>query len=63
MPQGIPVVREGQKAPDFSLPSSGGGVVRLSNLRGDAAGVVRRVFPKVKVDGHAEEVQAVRATL
>jgi len=38
------------------------GIIRSTFLI-DARGVVRKVFPKVKVDGHAEEVLAALASL
>lgn len=54
---------EGKPAPDFALPDEGGATLRLSDVRGRPAvvaadGTVKRIFPKVKVDGHVREVLA-----
>ena len=61
----------GDKAPDFTLPADGGGTVFVEGAEGqagrstfliDAKGAVRKVWRKVKVPGHAEEVlEAIRA--
>lgn len=49
------MIEEGKKAPAFKLGSSEGGDLRSTFII-DGDGVVRKVFPKVKVDGHADQV-------
>ncbi len=53
----------GERGPEaFTLPSSEGGGIRSAFLI-DGEGVVRKVFAKVRVDGHAQEVLAALSTL
>jgi peroxiredoxin Q/BCP len=52
------MVKEGQKAPDFALPSSAGGEVALKGLRGQA--VVLYFYPKDDTPGCTREACAFR---
>jgi peroxiredoxin Q/BCP len=52
------VIQEGQKAPDFSLPSSDGGKVSLKDLRGKP--VVLYFYPKDDTPGCTKEACAFR---
>jgi len=52
------MIREGQKAPDFALPSSDGGRVRLSDLRGKT--VVLYFYPKDSTPGCTREACSFR---
>ena len=52
------VVKEGQKAPDFALPSSEGGDVRLKDLKGKT--VVLYFYPKDDTPGCTREACAFR---
>ncbi|TMC51013.1 MAG: redoxin domain-containing protein [Chloroflexi bacterium] len=45
----MPVPHPGQEAPDFDLPTSGGGRLRLRDLRGRR--VVLWFFPKADTPG------------
>lgn len=54
------MVKEGQKAPDFELPSSEGGQLRLADLRGKA--VVLYFYPKDDTPGCTREACAFRDT-
>ena len=47
---GAAALRVGDEAPDFSLPSTAGGVARLSDYRGKNA-VVLAFFPKAFTGG------------
>jgi thioredoxin-dependent peroxiredoxin len=47
------MIKEGQKAPDFDLPSSDGGRVRLSDLKGKT--VVLYFYPKDSTPGCTRE--------
>ena len=55
---GVNVIQEGQKAPDFSLPSSDGGRVSLKDLRGKT--VVLYFYPKDDTPGCTKEACAFR---
>lgn len=71
------VVRRMQRSTGFTAARSGGGVRRVrsvpvapdivdktrSTFLIDGEGVVRKVFPKRHVDGHAQEVLAALSTL
>ena len=48
-PAAAPVPREGQEAPDLSLPSSDGRAVRLADLRGRS--VVLFFYPRAATPG------------
>ncbi len=52
---------EGRKAPDFTLPSDGGGEIRLSGLRG--RNVVVYFYPKDDTTGCTKEACAFRAAI
>jgi peroxiredoxin Q/BCP len=52
------MIKEGQKAPDFTLPSSAGGEVSLKGLRGQA--VVVYFYPKDDTPGCTREACAFR---
>lgn len=52
------MVKEGQKAPDFALPSSAGGEVALKGLRGQV--VVLYFYPKDDTPGCTREACAFR---
>lgn len=52
------MVKEGQKAPDFTLPSSAGGEVSLKSLRGKR--VVLYFYPKDDTPGCTKEACAFR---
>ena len=52
------MIREGQKAPDFALPSSDGGRVRLSDLKGKT--VVLYFYPKDSTPGCTREACSFR---
>ena len=52
------MIQEGQKAPDFSLPSSDGGKVSLKDLRGKP--VVLYFYPKDDTPGCTKEACAFR---
>jgi thioredoxin-dependent peroxiredoxin len=52
------MIREGQKAPDFDLPSSAGGEVALKDLRGKT--VVLYFYPKDDTPGCTREACAFR---
>jgi thioredoxin-dependent peroxiredoxin len=54
------MVKEGQKAPDFALPSSEGGEVSLKDLRGKS--VVLYFYPKDDTPGCTKEACAFRDT-
>jgi peroxiredoxin Q/BCP len=54
------LVKEGQKAPDFELPSSEGGELRLADLRGKT--VVLYFYPKDDTPGCTREACAFRDT-
>ena len=54
------MVKEGQKAPDFELPSSEGGELRLADLRGKT--VVLYFYPKDDTPGCTREACAFRDT-
>src|SRR5262245_44497245 len=54
------MIREGQKAPDFTLPSSAGGEVSLKGLRG--RNVVLYFYPKDDTPGCTREACAFRDT-
>jgi peroxiredoxin Q/BCP len=54
------LVKEGQKAPDFALPSSEGGELRLADLRGKT--VVLYFYPKDDTPGCTREACAFRDT-
>jgi thioredoxin-dependent peroxiredoxin len=54
------MVKEGQKAPDFTLPSSEGGDVSLKDLRGKS--VVLYFYPKDDTPGCTKEACAFRDT-
>ncbi|MGE0452970.1 MAG: thioredoxin-dependent thiol peroxidase [Vicinamibacteria bacterium] len=56
----MPLVKEGQKAPDFELPSSEGGELRLADLRGKT--VVLYFYPKDDTPGCTREACAFRDT-
>jgi peroxiredoxin Q/BCP len=49
----MPMLETGDAAPDFTLPSSGGGTVRLSDLRGQK--VVLYFYPKDDTSGCTKE--------
>jgi peroxiredoxin Q/BCP len=52
------MIKEGQKAPEFTLPSSQGGEVRLKDLRGK--NVVLYFYPKDDTPGCTKEACAFR---
>lgn len=52
---------EGRKAPDFTLPSDGGGEIRLSGLRG--RNVVVYFYPKDDTTGCTKEACAFREAI
>jgi peroxiredoxin Q/BCP len=52
------MVKEGQKAPDFDLPSSDGGRLRLSDLKGKT--VVLYFYPKDSTPGCTREACSFR---
>src|SRR5215813_3055763 len=54
------MVKEGQKAPDFALPSSEGGEVSLKDLRGKP--IVLYFYPKDDTPGCTKEACAFRDT-
>jgi peroxiredoxin Q/BCP len=54
------MVKEGQKAPDFKLPSSEGGDIALKDLRGKS--VVLYFYPKDDTPGCTREACAFRDT-
>ncbi len=55
------IPREGDKAPDFSLPASDGGTVRLSDFRGK--NVVLYFYPKDDTPGCTKEACSFRDNL
>ena len=55
------MIKEGKTAPDFSLPSSAGGEVTLSDLRGKA--VVLYFYPRDNTPGCTREACAFRDAL
>ena len=55
------MIKEGQKAPDFTLPSSEGGEVSLKDLRGK--NVVLYFYPKDDTPGCTKEACAFRDNL
>jgi len=54
----MPMIEEGKKAPEFALPSSEGGEVRLKELRGKT--VVLYFYPKDDTPGCTREACAFR---
>lgn len=54
------MIKEGQKAPDFALPSSDGGTVSLKDLKGRT--VVLYFYPKDDTPGCTREACAFRDT-
>jgi thioredoxin-dependent peroxiredoxin len=55
------ILREGDRAPDFSLPASDGGTVRLSDLRGK--NIVLYFYPKDDTPGCTKEACSFRDNL
>lgn len=54
----VPMIKEGDKAPDFTLPATGGARVRLSDLRG--SNVVLYFYPKDNTPGCTKEACSFR---